>query len=449
MDYNEYNKNDNNKNKFRKGILVGSLVTAFIGLSVVGVATGIRMIAGTVTDNQVRAQIEAEQKPEGVLNFERIEAKMSFIQDIIETHYLFEEDPDIVEAGIYSGLMAGLQDPYSVYYREADFEKMKESTAGIYCGIGASVSQNSSTGLSTVAKVFKGSPAEEAGMLPGDIIYKVDDIEALGMELEVLVNQHIRGEENTKVMITVFRSEANDYEELEITRRILEVETVEHQMLDDKIGYILISQFDEVTTDQFKKAINELEEDGMEALIVDLRNNPGGILNGVVDMMAYVLPEDRMEGMLVYTEDKNGNGDKFFCKNGKIYCERYDGEKDPSYPKPDKHQVDVPMAVLINEHSASASEIFAGAMKDYEWATLVGTTSFGKGIVQNLISLGDGTAIKLTTSHYFTPSGFSLHEKGVEPDVEVELDEELKRKVTIEPEEDNQLQKAIEVLLEK
>lgn len=449
MDYNEYNKNDNNKNKFRKGILVGSLVTAFIGLSVVGVASGIRMIAGTVTDNQVRAQIEAEQKPEGILNFERIEAKMSFIQDIIETHYLFEEDPDMVEAGIYSGLMAGLQDPYSVYYREEDFEKMKESTAGIYCGIGASVSQNSTTGLSTVVKVFKGSPAEEAGMLPGDIIYKVGDIEATGVELDVLVNQHIRGAENTEVMITVFRTEANDYEELEITRRILEVETVEHQMLDDKIGYILISQFDEVTTDQFKKAIDELEEDGMEALIVDLRNNPGGILNGVVDMMAYVLPEDRMEGMLVYTEDKNGNGDKFFCKNGKIYCERYDGTKDSSYPKPDKHQVDVPMAVLINEHSASASEIFAGAMKDYEWATLVGTTSYGKGIVQNLISLGDGTAIKLTTSHYFTPSGFSLHEKGVEPDVKVELDEELKRKVTIEPEEDNQLQKAIEVLLKE
>lgn len=441
--------NENKQNKFWKGALVGSLVTAFVGLIIVGVAAGIHLIAGTVIDNQVQTQIESKQELEEFLNYGKIDEKMHLIQQIIESHYLFEEDAEEIEAGIYSGLMYGLGDPYSVYYTKANYEKMMEATEGIYCGIGASVSQNRSTGLTTVVKVFRGSPAEEAGMLPGDVIFEVSGLEATGYDLDLLVSQYIRGAENTYVDITVFRSADNDYVKLKVQRRQIEVETVEFKMLDGDVGYVLISQFDVVTPGQFKAAIETLEEQGMKSLIFDIRNNPGGILDSVVEMIAYVLPDDRMGGMLVYTEDRNGNGDKYYTENGQIRCKRYDGRKTYGFPKEDNHQIDLPIVVLVNENSASASEIFAGSMKDYEWATLVGTTTFGKGIVQNLIPLGDGTAIKLTTSHYFTPSGFGLHKKGIEPDVEIELAEEQKKKVTIEVEEDDQLQKALEVLKEK
>ena len=444
--------NETNKGKFWKGVLTGSLITAFVGLTIVGVATGIHLIAGTVMNNQSPAIIETqpghseETENQVDINFSKIETKLQQIQNIIETYYLFEEEEEKMEDGIYTGFMYGLGDPYSVYYNEEDFAKLMETTEGSYCGIGASVSQNRNTGLTTIVKVFRGSPAEEAGMLPGDVIYTVDDLEASAIDLDLLVSQHIRGEENTYVNVTVFRNEINDYVDLKIQRRQIEIETVEYQMIDNNVGYILISQFDLMTPGQFKEAVDTLEADGMESLVVDLRNNPGGVLDSVVEMIAYVLPEDKLDGMLVYTEDRNGNGDKYYSQNGKINCERYDRVRNSEYPKADGHQLDLPIAVLINGNSASASEIFAGAMKDYEWATLVGTTTFGKGIVQNLIPLRDGTAIKLTTSHYFTPDGFDLHEKGIEPDIEIELNEELLTKVTVDIEEDNQLQKALEVL---
>ena len=451
--------NENSKGKFWKGVLAGSLVTAFVGLTIVGVATGIQLIAETMMNNQTNTYVEtqvdneAEDNSETPLavdiNYDRIEAKLKQIQEIIETHYLFEEEEQMMEDGIYTGFMYGLGDPYSVYYNEENFAKLMETTEGSYCGIGASVSQNRSTGLSTIVRVFRGSPAEEAGMLPGDVIYKVDDVNASEIDLDLLISQHIRGEEFSYVKITVFRNAVNDYVDLKIQRRQIEVETVEYHMLEDKVGYILITQFDLMTPRQFQMAVEELEAEGMESLVVDLRNNPGGVLDAVVEMIAYVLPEDKLGGMLVYTEDRNSNGDQYYSKNGKIHCDRYDRMRNSEYPKTDGHQLDLPMVVLTNGASASASEIFAGAMKDYEWATLVGTTTFGKGIVQNLIPLRDGTAIKLTTSHYFTPDGFDLHGKGIEPDIEIELDEALLTKVTVEFEEDNQLQKALEVLKSK
>lgn len=445
-------KERENKNKFWKGVLVGALVTAFSGLIIVGVATGISLIGRTVIDNQVQTQVvgssqEVEAQP-AKLDMDQVKGKVNLLEDIIDKRFLYEADIQALESGIYKGLMSGLDDPYAVYYDQEEYKELQESVSGTYCGIGVMVSQNRTTGLVTVIKVFKDSPGEKAGLLPGDILYKVGDVDISTEDLDLIVSKHIKGMEGTVVRITVLRG--TEYVEVKAVRGQIEVPTVEYKLLNDNTGYIVISQFDVVTANQFIKAVEDMEAGGMERLVIDLRGNPGGVLDSAVDMAAYLLPEDRMDGTIVYTEDKNGKGERYYCKNGLISFEGTNPQNiNPRYPKKDGHQLELPMAVLINENSASASELFAGCLQDYDWATVVGTTSFGKGIVQNLIPLTDGSAIKLTTERYFTPSGFCLHEKGITPDVEVELDEELKQKIVILPDEDNQLQKAIEVLKAK
>lgn len=449
------------KNKFWKGVLVGALVMAFTGLLIVGVSAGIFLIGRTVIDNKAQVQAENSSGPSqsqsqtvgGVsnetgkkLNMGQINYKMRYIQQIIDAYFLFDQDPEKIEEGIYMGMMYGLDDPYSVYYNEEDLTSLLEETSGEYCGIGVMVQQNYNTGLITAVRVFEGSPALEAGMLPGDIFYKVEGEPISGKELDLLVKEDIRGEAGTFVNLTVLRGEAAEQVELRIERRQIEVPTVEHQMLEDQIGYVLVLQFDEVTSSQFIDAVEELKSQGMEKLIVDMRGNPGGVLDTAVEMLAYILPEDKLDGMLIYTADKNGKGDRYFSKDGQICRESDSGEQDPRYPKKDETQLDMPLAVLVNGSSASAAEVFTGAIQDYDAGIVVGTTTFGKGIVQNLIPLGDGSGIKLTTAHYYTPDGFDLHGVGLTPDVVVELDEELKTKAVISLEEDNQVQAAIEAL---
>lgn len=429
------------KNRFWSGVLTGALVTAFVGLIVVGMSAGIYLFGMRVMRNQpnrdgaVSITDGKEQSADG-LDYDKITDKMILIENIIGQAFLYEEDEEVVEDFVYRGMMAGLNDPYSVYYSATDYQSMMDSTQGAYSGIGAMISQNRTTGLCTIVRVFEGSPALEAGMQPGDIIYKVEDTLVASESLDVLVNNYIKGEEGTPVNITVYRADKDEYVELSMKRRRIEVPTVEYRMMEDSIGYIAVTEFDVITVEQFKTAVDELTEGEMEGLIIDLRNNPGGILDGAVNMVDYLLPDDiskyeRGKGktLIVYTADKNEKGDVFTAS--------------------DKHQIDVPVVILINGDSASASEVFTGAMKDYDRAFVVGTTSYGKGIVQNLIPLGDGSAIKLTTAHYYTPSGFDLHGKGIEPDVEVELNEELKTQAVVKPEEDNQIQKAVEVMKEK
>ena len=441
-----------NKNKFWKGVLVGALVTAFSGLIIVGVATGISLIGRTVIDNQVQTQVvgssqDVEAQPAKV-DMEQVKGKVNLLEDIINKRFLYETDVKEMESGIYRGLMSGLDDPYAVYYDETEYEELQESVSGTYCGIGVMVSQNIKTGLVTVIKVFKDSPGEKAGILPGDILYKVGDVEVATEDLDLIVSKHIKGMEGTVVRLTVLRG--SEFVELKAIRGQIEVPTVEYKLLTDDTGYVVVSQFDLITADQFIKAVEDMEANGMKRMVIDLRGNPGGVLDSAVDMAAYLLPEDKFDGTIVYTEDKNGKGERYYCKNGLISFEGTNPQNNnPRYPKKDGHELDLPIAVLINENSASAAELFSGCLQDYEWATIVGTTSFGKGIVQNLIPLTDGSAIKFTTERYFTPSGFCLHEIGITPDVEVELDEELRQKIVILPEEDNQLQKAIEVLKEK
>lgn len=416
------------------GVLTGALVMAFVGLIIVGMSAGIYLFGRSVISRQPHPGTPSvTEEPAKRVDFEQVTSKMEMIQQIIDQVFLYDEDAQKVEDFIYRGMMAGLDDPYSVYYSEEDYKLMQESTSGTYSGIGAMISQNRTTGLCTVVKVFDGSPALEAGMRPGDVVYKVEDTLVAGESLDVIVSNYVKGEEGTPVQITVYRADEDAYVDLTLTRRKIEVPTVESRMLDETTGYVAVSEFDLITVDQFKTAIDDLTAEGMKQLVIDLRNNPGGILDSAVAMVDYLIPDDMTDfkkgegkSLIVYTADRNGEGETYTASDG--------------------HAVDLPIAILVNGDSASASEVFTGAMKDYGRAVVVGTTSYGKGIVQNLIPLGDGSAIKLTTAHYYTPSGFDLHEKGITPDVEIPLDESLRTQAVIRPEDDNQLKKAVEVL---
>lgn len=352
------------------------------------------------------------------LDYKKIEEKTSVLQNIIDRYFLFDEDMTKLEDGIYAGMMNGLGDPYTVYYTKEEYKALNEDTEGKYSGIGAVVSQNPNTKIITIVKIFDNSPANDAGLQVGDIIYKIDGEEVAGTDMDILVKTKIRGEEGTSFKMTVLRGDERKEVELDLTRRSIEVETVAGKMLDNNIGYIAVSQFDAVTSEQFKSNIESLQSQGMTKLIVDLRGNPGGLLDQVVDMLDYILPD----GLVLYTEDKYGKREEYYS----------DGS----------HELKIPMVVLVNENSASASEVFTATFRDFEWGTVVGKTTFGKGIVQNVLPLGDGTAVKITTQHYYPPSGYDLHKVGIKPDLEVDLNEGAK----IGTDSDNQLRAAIDIL---
>lgn len=352
------------------------------------------------------------------LDYKKIEEKTSVLQNIIDRYFLFDEDMTKVEDGIYAGMMNGLGDPYTVYYTKEEYKALNEDTEGKYSGIGAVVSQNPNTKIITIVKIFENSPANDAGLQVGDIIYKIDGEEVAGTDMDILVKTKIRGEEGTSFKMTVLRGDERKEVELDLIRRSIEVETVAGKMLDNNIGYIAVSQFDAVTSEQFKSNIESLQSQGMTKLIVDLRGNPGGLLDQVVDMLDYILPD----GLVLYTEDKYGKREEYYS----------DGS----------HELKIPMVVLVNENSASASEVFTATFRDFEWGTVVGKTTFGKGIVQNVLPLGDGTAVKITTQHYYPPSGYDLHKVGIKPDLEVDLNEGAK----IGTDSDNQLSAAIDIL---
>ncbi|MBP3569428.1 MAG: S41 family peptidase [Lachnospiraceae bacterium] len=349
-------------------------------------------------------------------------SKMELLADLIDQYYMNDISVEDMRIGAYKGLLEGLGDPYTCYYTAEEFDALMESTTGTYYGIGAVVQQDVRTMYITIVKPYVDGPAYNAGMLPGDIIYMVDGVDVTGMDIDSVVTM-MKGPEGTIVKVTVVRDGESEPVELTITRGKIEIETIEYEMLDNNIGLVTISSFDEPTPKQFKEGIEALKKQGMQGLIIDLRDNGGGLLDAVVEMLDYLLPE----GMIVYTEDKYGNKEE--------------------YRGTDKEVLDMPMAVMINGNSASASEIFAAAMQDYEAATLVGTTSFGKGIVQTILPLSDGTAVKITISKYYTPNGVCIHGTGVTPDIEVELNDELKQMVVIPREDDNQLAKAVEALL--
>jgi carboxyl-terminal processing protease len=270
-----------------------------------------------------------------------------------------------------------------------------------------------------ISGIIKNTPAEESGLEAGDYIYQVDGEDMYDKDSSYVVSK-IKGEENTYVTITVIREGETEPIDISVQRRKIESPTVEYEMYDNGMAYIQITEFDLVTTSQFEEAYEQAKADGMQGLIIDLRSNPGGNLSTVCEIARDILPK----GLIVYTEDKYGKREEYTC----------DG----------KNEIQVPLVVLTNGNSASASEILAGAIKDYGIGKLVGTTTYGKGIVQKVINLNDGTAVKLTVSSYFTPAGNNIHKIGIEPDVEVEFDSDLYK----EDGTDNQLEKAKEVLAE-
>lgn len=352
---------------------------------------------------------------------EDVTKKVDEIQSYIDMYYYFDTDEAAREEAIYDGIMDGLGDPYSVYYTAEEFADLMETNSGEYYGVGAVVTQSADMTISVVRPI-PGSPAEEAGIMAEDIIVQVDDMEIVDQELSLVVEK-IRGADGTSAYIKVYRPSISDYLEFDVERRLVENVSVYYEMLDNNIGYVQVQQFYDNTADEFIDAIENLESQGADSLIVDMRDNPGGLLSAVVDMCSYIIDD----GTILTTKDKNGS-----------VIEKYDDNN--------KHSLDMPMVVLINGNSASAAEVFSGAMKDTGKAVLVGTTSFGKGIVQSVIPLSDGTAIKLTIAKYFTPAGNDIHELGIEPDYVVELPDGKQNAVNLERENDTQLQKAVEIL---
>ncbi|RDU22777.1 S41 family peptidase [Anaerosacchariphilus polymeriproducens] len=407
------------KNK-RWGKFIFGFVTGFATAILIVIGLNLQVANKFQLNSKSATSSKAEKSKESI-DFTAVENKVNTIQQLINRFYLNKIDYDKMESGIYSGLVSSLGDPYSTYYTKDEFDLLMESTKGTYSGIGALLSQDPKTGIVSIIKVYEGTPSEEAGLHEGDMIYKVDDIEVTGMDLAEAVT-HIKGKESSKVHLTIAREGESDYLQFDVERRKINVPTVISKMMDDKVGYIAVSEFDEVTYDQYTKALDQLIDDGMKGLVIDLRNNPGGNLDIVCKMVDEILGK----GLIVYIEDKNGKREEF--------------KSDAN------NKLKVPLAVLINGNSASASEIFAGAVKDYKIGTLVGTKTFGKGIVQQLIDLKDGSALKLTIASYFTPSGVNIHGVGIKPDEEVELSESAKEDKVIKPEEDNQLQKAIEIV---
>lgn len=349
-------------------------------------------------------------------------AKIRQIEEMLDTYYVEDYDKELAEELMYTGLVAGVGDPYTYYLSVDSLAEQVEKNSGHFVGIGVEIYAGDD-GYIVVSSVTPGGPAEAAGILAEDKITEVDG-ESITGKTAADVSALVKGEEGTDVTLTIFRESTGEVLEKTVTRQDIQVQTVSWRMMDDNIGYISITNFRENTYSQFKEALDTLEAEGMEKLVLDLRNNTGGLVKSAHEIGEELLPE----GIMVYTMDKEGNREDTLCDD--VYN-------------------DVPMVVLVNGNSASAAEILAGAIQDTGRGELIGTTTFGKGLVQRLFTLPDGSGLNVTIQKYYTPNGTSIHGVGITPDYEVELPEEYAQQTNIPAEADTQLQKAVEVLSEK
>ena len=411
-EYQAVESNTTEKNSIVKSVLL------FCGGIVLG-ALVVSVIFAIMIHRMTPATIAASGQEGSVLDDEVVQ-KLMLLEEGIDEYYLGDVDEAALEDSLYHGLVDGLDDPYSTYYSEEELEEVMESAEGIYYGIGAYIGLDTASGYCKITKVMDGTPAMEAGLQAEDIIVEVNGEDMWGITTSEIVT-YIKGPENTTVDLTIYREGELDYLDITVERRKIETPTVVYEMDENKIATIQITQFDEVTTDQFKDSLKQAEQEGMKALVLDLRDNPGGSLATVVDIAGELLPK----GLVVYTEDRAGERNEY----------KSDG----------KNEIQVPVVVLVNENSASASEILAGAIQDYKKGTILGTTTFGKGIVQKIFPMSDGSALKLTISHYYTPAGNDIHGVGIVPDEELELDKEK----YVEDGTDNQMDRAKEILLEQ
>ncbi len=410
---------ENQMKKARKKGMVQGLLIAF-GIVIAG---SLMYVAVNVVRMVINGSFYSKvfgSSTSSVLDRESIE-KLDNLYSMIETSYLEDVDKEKLQEGLYKGLLESLDDPYSVYYNQEEFAEMMEDTSGTFEGIGVYLSQDPDTKDLLVIKPIAGSPAEEEGMLADDKIVEVDGEDVTGQDINLVVSK-IRGPKGTTVNVGVTREGVDDILRFDIRRDEINATTVDHEMKDDDIGYIMIDEFADATDEQFYEAIDDLEKQGMKSLIIDLRSNGGGYVDTAVKIA------DRLvkDGVIVSVEDKHGLSYK------------YEDEGDENYLK-------VPCVVLVDGNTASASEILTGALRDHKLATIIGTKTFGKGITQIIAPLDDGSGVKITNSKYFTPNGENIHGVGIEPDIDVEWDYDKYKKDGT----DNQLEAALDYLKKK
>lgn len=380
---------------FASGMIIGA-VSAFMAVILLILSVAAVCIAkGYIhigVNGDVYIQSDAVTDSDGIGS--EVEGKLNAIDSVLESFYFGDVDDETAKDNIYKAYLSSYGDKYTMYYTADEYKALKESTNGKFYGIGA-VCQLSGEGGVLLVDVYDNGAGYQAGLRSGDRVVNVDGRDITDMELSSAVAL-IKGDKGTSVTLEVIRG--TERLTFSAVRDAVEAKTVSYILLDNNIGYLSISQFEEVTTKQFKAAVEDLQSQGMKGLVIDIRNNPGGLLDTVVGMLKYMLPE----GLIVYTEDKQGNR------------KEYKGQ--------DNDEFNLPLAVIVNGNSASASEIFAGAIQDYGKGTIIGTQTYGKGIVQTVKPLTDGSAIKFTIAKYFTPKGQDIHGKGVTPDMVVEYD---------------------------
>lgn len=398
-------------NKIFKGFLLGAS-SCLLGILVLLLALE---ISGAVNLTGVLGTVGGHSALE-----RKIMNKVKVLEIFIDEYFLDDIDEKKMADAVYKGVIDGLGDEYAAYYTAEEYQAIQEKTNGIYCGIGAYISADSKTGVVSIVKPMKNSPCEKAGVKAGDIIFAVDGKEVTGQEISQ-VQALVKGPQGSEVVLTIVRKD--EKKDITVIRDEIVEDTVSSRMLDGKIGYIQVSGFEQVTPKQFRSAIKSLEKKGEKGLIIDLRDNGGGLLDSAVEMLDCMLPK----GLVVYSQNKAGEKTE------------YKAEDDDSFEKP--------LAILVNGNSASASEVFCGAIQDKKAGVLIGTQTFGKGIVQGIFSLDDGSAVKMTTARYYTPNGRNIHGKGLTPDKKVELSEKVEKLPESGLKVDNQVKAAYDYLI--
>lgn len=350
-----------------------------------------------------------------------LDATLASFRKVLEKEYLGEIDDNELIEGAIKGYIAGLNDPYTEYYTKEEMKKLMDTTNGNYVGIGIYMLLDKEKNAIVIIKPMEGSPAEKAGLLPGDVISKVDG-EPYTLETITAISDKIKGKAGTKVKLKICRGETETFE-VEVERQKILISHIKTEVLENNIGYIYISDFDGGCADEFTEKYKELEKQGIKKLIIDIRNNGGGIVDEAIDILKLITNKG---DKLLITKDKKEN--EKITKN----------DKNPI--------IEMPIVVLTNSYSASASEILTGALKDNEKATIVGTTTYGKGVIQTIHQLTDGSGLKITTNEYYTPNYNKINKIGIEPNIEVELPKEYENALVIPKDKDTQLQKAIELL---
>ncbi|MBQ8304694.1 MAG: S41 family peptidase [Blautia sp.] len=384
-----------------------------------GLATGL-LVSSVIFAAGILGYRNADQSKGTVLESSEHRAKIIALEQLIDAYYLGEKDEEKLADGMYKGLVSGLGDPFSRYYTAEEYSDESADSHGSYEGIGVSMT-DAPDGGALIVMCYEGGPAERAGLLPGDIISAINGTDCLTLTLEQ-ISEMCRNSGGNSVELTILRGEDSEELLFDVPIENVELLSVYGEMLEDHIGYIRIEEFKGVTARQYSETYAMLASQGMEKLIVDLRNNPGGYVSQVCDVLREILPE----GLIVYTEDKDGVREE----------ERCDGA----------HYIGMPLAVLVNDKSASAAEIFAGAVQDYGIGTIIGEKTFGKGVVQSIRTFRDGSAVKLTNSHYYTPLGHDINGEGITPDLEIQLEEDVILASGQSHDNDTQLQAAVRVV---